>query len=113
MQKKTLQIWLARRERRHSQDVSPNGIYVLCTTFKTHTIFNFCCQLAKAQMHNMALLKKRPEVTLGGFGGATARHLEELLMRERAKNTTLMQQMNQSHWPPSVWMASWKKPRLK
>ena len=47
-------------------------------------------------MQNMALLKKRPEVTSGGFSGATARHLEELLMRERAKNTTLMQQMNQS-----------------
>jgi len=52
-------------------------------------------QLAKAQKQNMALLKKRPDLSggVGGLSGATLRHMEELLMRERAKNTSLMQQI--------------------
>jgi len=55
-------------------------------------------QLAKAQKQNMALLKKRPMDMSGGVGGlsgATLRHMEELLMRERAKNTSLMQQITE------------------
>jgi len=53
-------------------------------------------QLAKAQKQNMALLKKRPDMNgpAGGVSGATLRHMEELLMRERAKNTSLLQQID-------------------
>jgi len=60
-------------------------------------------QLARAQRQNAALINKAAAAdaaTAGAgenssaSGGVTAKHLEELLMRERAKNTTLMQQLS-------------------
>ena len=50
-------------------------------------------QLAKTQMQYVALLSKR---STGETSGATAKHLEDLLMREKAKNSALEQKLSTS-----------------